>query len=255
MKPITICFTYFKSLALANLAAALYSLSRQDLSQVEEIVIVDNDTADAESEIRLVIDALKFPVPVGLLSFKHGDGTKTHCWSTNTALGEARTPWVLFSRADYVLDFDLLRRFYEIVMGRPQGWDGFVTANVYHLAVDVGVCEQTRWRDVGPQALLVLPGVENSYTCIDAGVWMARRDTFNHVGRLDEALTAWGHAQTHFQHKLHATGTEFVRIPEPMFFHPQHAAPRDLALAHQQLRERGIDIKQLWQRYEGAQPY
>jgi glycosyltransferase involved in cell wall biosynthesis len=252
LRVITICFTHFKSLALANLAAALYSVRRQDLSRVEEIVVVNNDTEDSAQE---VVDALEFPVPVRALSFRHNDSTKTHSWSTNVAVNEVSTPWVLFTRADYLLDFNLTRRFAQVVESKPEGWDGFVTGHVYHLAVDVAACEQTEWRQLGSGVLRKFSGAEGDYTLIDAGVWMARRDTFDRVGGMDEGLTAWGHAQTHFQHKLFVTGVEFVRVPEVLFYHPHHAAPRDLAVSHQQLVDKGIDLKAMWKRYHGQIPY
>lgn len=252
---ITICFTYFRSLALANLAAALYSLRRQDLANVEAIVVLDNNTDDLMPSMQAIVDGLAFPIPVHLMSHKHGDHAKTHSWSTNTVLREAVAPWVFFSRADYILDFDAVKRFSDVVRSKSGDWDGFVTGNVYHLNADVGVCEMTRWREAGPRELLSLPGAEASYTVIDAGVWMARKATFDRVGGLDEGLTAWGHAQTHFQHKLFKAGVEFVRIPEPMFYHPQHSAPRDLDLAHRQLGERGISLHDLWSRHEGARIY
>lgn len=256
MKPITICLTYFKSLSLANLSAALYSVLRQDLSQVEEIVIVDNNTDDGESTVRYAVNYLlgliplvKFMVPVRVLSFKHGDDQKTHTWSANVAVREARTQWVLFTRADYLLDPTLLKKFSELMA------DGrFVTSNMMHLNVDVAGCEQTEWRR-NVKMLQTLPGAIVDYTHIDAGVWMLDRASFDKVGGLDETLSAWGHAQTHFQYKLHRAGVRFVRIPEVMFYHPQHVAPRDMALAHQQLRDLDIDIHDLWARYEGAKPY
>lgn len=255
MLPVTICFTYFRSLGLANLQAALYSISKQDLSRVESIVVVDNNTDDPLEEIIAVIDGMSFAAPVNVHSFKHGDATKTHSWSTNYAVSRAFTPWILVTRADYLLDFDIVARFMGVVDAMPSDWIGFVTGNVYHLNVDVGVCEQSVWRSIGPRALRVFPGAEESYTCIDAGVWMLRRRAFNQVCGLDESLNAWGHAQTHFQYRLHQNGVAFVRIPESLFYHPLHSAPRDIELAHRQLQERGIDIHELWARYEGAQPY
>ncbi len=246
---ITLCFTYFKSLTLHALAAALFSVRKQDLSAVSAIVVIDNDTADSKDDIHDVIEHLAFPVPVFLGSFKHEDATKTHSWSTNAAVHAApMTPWILFSRADYLLDFGLVESFVKVVGEHPADWNGFVTANVYHLSVDLARCEETEWRHFGPGMLRSLPGAEADYTAIDAGVWMARHTTFCAVGGLDERLSAWGHAQTHFQHKLHLAGVEFVRIPKPLFFHPQHAAPRDLGLAHQQLAERGVDLKEMWAR-------
>jgi hypothetical protein len=71
---------------------------------------------------------------------------------------------------------------------------------------------------------------------------------------LDERLSAWGHAQTDFQYRLHRAGTEFVVVQETLFYHPQHAGPRDITLAHQELYNNvGADIKSLWARYEGEQ--
>jgi len=255
MAPVTVCFTYFKSLGPANLEAALYSLLMQDLSRVESIVIVDNNTADPLDDILKVVDGMKFPVPVNLLSFKHGDPTKTHSWSTNLAVSKVYTPWVFFTRADYILDFQAIRSFFNVVDAKPADWDGFVTGNVYHLAVDIAACEQAEWRRNTPRCLWRLSGAEADYTRIDAGVWMTRRRSFDRVAGLDEGLTVWGHAQTHFQYKLEMSGTEFVRIPQVMFYHPQHAGERDINLAHQQLQERGINLKELWARHEGVQPY
>lgn len=248
---VTVCFTYFRSLSLKNLEASLFSVRQQDMSNVECVIVVDNDTEDSTESIQAVINALEFPVMVRLLSFKHGDPLRTHAWSTNMAVRVATTPWILFSRADYLLSFNLLQKFTSAVVVDK----GFITSNGCHLSVDVLTCEQSSWRVAGLGALRNLPGVEFDYTCIDAGVWMIRRSCFDDVDGLDETLTAWGHAQTHFQWKLHKAGVGFVRIPETLFYHPHHAAPRDIELAHQQLRDRGIDLYELWARYDGNQPY
>jgi GT2 family glycosyltransferase len=239
-------------LTLANLAAAFYSVRQQDLSYVKEIVIVDNGTKDPRWAIQELIDAQVFPIPVHVLSFKHNNLAKTHSWSTNVAVRATSTPWVLFTRADYLLRFDLVKKFVETIELTPD-WNGFVTGNGCHLGMDIAACEQTTWREHGPDALR--GGSIFDYTNIDAGVWMARRDAFERVHGLDEALTAWGHAQTHFQYKMHLAGTEFVRIPEVLFYHPQHSAERDLGLAHQQLAECGVDLRQMWARYDGPMVY
>lgn len=252
---ITICFTYFKSLTLANLRAALHSVRKQDLSNVEELIIVDNDTTDTAQDIQEIINALMFPMRTNLISVKHGNSSFTHAWSTNIAVRAASTPWVLFTRADYLLSFNALDRFTSVIIPRSEDWNGFVTGHVYHLSVDIATCEQTWWRVDGPSGLQAFAGSEADYTVIDAGVWMARRDAFEHVHGLDESLTAWGHAQTYFQYCMYKAGVEFVRIPEILFYHPQHSAPRDIELAHQQLRDQGVDIKELWARHDGVQPY
>lgn len=256
MKPITICLTYFKSLALANFAAAMHSVRQQDFKYVEEVIIVDNDTQDSAHELRTITDALAFPIPVRIFSYKHGDPEKTHSWSTNMALSLVQTPWVLFTRADYILDFFIVRKFYGVVEQKGPGWNGFITGHVFHLAVDVGVCETYPWRlHYGPEILKGLGGVEDTYTNIDAGVWMMRKEAFDKAEGLNENLTAWGHAQTHFQYKLSKDGVQFEKIREALFFHPLHSAPRDLDLANRQLAEQGIKVQVLWERYEGAKPY
>jgi GT2 family glycosyltransferase len=101
----------------------------------------------------------------------------------------------------------------------------------------------------------VLGGDIYDHTEVDSGVWAASKETFNLVGGLDESLTAWGHAQTEFQYRLHLAGVEFVRVPEVLFWHPRHGGERDLALAHAQLRDRGFEPRDLWKRYHGASPY
>lgn len=251
---LTVCMTYFKSLSLANLNAAAHSIRMQkDLSVVDQLIIVDNDTDDDVSDIRAAIDMMLFPMPVRLVSYKHHNSKWTHAWSTNRALELVTTPWVLFTRADYLLEFDALSKMTQAVADFN---NVFVTGNVYHLHIPIDECEKTPWREVGLRAALrPLPGVEESYTVIDTGVWLARREAFELVGGLDERLTAWGHAQTHFQWKMHTAGVEFIRIPEPLFYHPFHSGERDITVAHAQLSECGVDIKELWKRYEGEQPY
>lgn len=255
---ITVCLVHFRGLTLANLAAALYSVRRQDLSCVKEVVIFDNDSGSSLDEVQELLDVLEFPVPIHLRAVRHGDASKTHAWSTNQAASLAMTPWVLFTRSDYLLHFDLVKRFTEEAHKRAYDhiyrWDGFVTSNGCHLQSTIEVCEQMRWREVGPQ---VFNGVTFDYTSIDSGVWMMRADTFKHARGLDERLTLWGHAQTEFQHRLFGMGVEFIRIPEVMFWHPHHAyaVPKDLSAANEQLASLGLDLKGMWSRYHGVNPY
>jgi hypothetical protein len=93
------------------------------------------------------------------------------------------------------------------------------------------------------------------YAAIDSGVWMLPRALFDAAGGLNEELSAWGHAQTHFQYKLSQMGAAFACIPRVLFYHPQHGAARDIDLAHSQLRGIGCDINKLWARHTGVQPY
>lgn len=246
--PITLCLTYFKSLTLANLEAALYSVRQQDMAQVEVLVVLDNDTPDSEADIQSVIDGLDFQIPTSVLSFKHGLATRTHAWSTNVNVRRAFTPWVFYTRADYILDPMILTKFTAEM--KP---NAFIVSDGYHLNVDVLSLGDEWQQEIS--RLRALPGSVMDYGVMDAGVWMTQRQTFDAADGLDEHLTVWGHAQTHFQHNLYQSGVEFVRIPEVLFYHPAHSASRDITLAHQQLRAQGIDIKELWARYEGVNPY
>lgn len=246
MNDITIGFTYFKSLTLAHLEAALYSVSRQDFSRVERVVVLDNDTLDTVEQIQGVIDGMRFPVPVALTSCKHGDASRRQSWSTNATVILANTPWVFYTRADYVLDFDILRRFVEVIDRKPD-WNGFVVSNGCFLHNEIG----SAWRETGPR----FTGTVYDYTIIDSGVWMARLDAYNSVGGFDENLTAWGHQQTHFQWKMHKAGVEFVRIPEVLFYHLNHGGDKDITLAHQQARELGLNVNEMWARYHGPKVY
>lgn len=246
MKNITICLTYFKSLALCNLEAALYSVRRQDLSHVNSIVVVDNDTEDSIDAIEKVIREADFKIPVCFGSFKHGDDSKTHAWSTNIAARCVETSWVFFTRADYILESGIIEQFQQIAEQKSSDWNGMITSRGLHLAVDVGVVNQSGWRHA--EAFPMLSGSVINYTEVDTGVWMMPKRAFDAVGGLEEKLTAWGHAQTHFQHKLYLSGAEFVQVPKIMFFHPLHSAPRDLDLANRQLADIGIDLKEMWLR-------
>jgi GT2 family glycosyltransferase len=84
---------------------------------------------------------------------------------------------------------------------------------------------------------------------------MARRGTYDRIGGFDERLSAWGHAQTEFQYRMHRGGVEFVRLPETLFYHPGHGGDKDMGLANQQLAEVGTDLKVMWARYHGESPY
>lgn len=253
----TIVLTYFKSLSLDHLRAALYSIKRQAfLEQAVELVVVDNDTTDTQPEIAACINKVGFDLPTRLLSYKHGDANKTHSWSANTAVRAAeRTNWIFFTRADYILDPTMLLQCLQMAATRTKGWDGFVTGDCYWLHTGIDAVEVTDWRTVGAVRLREQPGAIAAHSVVDAGVWLTTKAAFEKVGGLEEGLTAWGHAQTHFQWKLFKSGTEIVRIPSVLYYHPMHGAPRDITVANAQLAQHGLDIKELWKRYDGEHPY
>jgi GT2 family glycosyltransferase len=214
--------------------------------------VLDNNTDDDTADIYQIIHECQFPVPVIFRSEKHGDRNKTHAWSSNTVVKQVSTPWVFFTRADYLLAFDALRKFVAAKNQKPEDWNGFVTSSGSHLALSVESCEVRGWRNQGPQ---IFSGDMYDYTHIDTGVWLARRDAFERVGGLNEQLSAWGHAQTHFQWKLHKSGVEFVRVPEVLFFHPAHEGEKDLSLAKRQVDAQGLSLQEMWARYEGPRMY
>lgn len=250
---IAICFTYFRSLGLDNLRAALYSVRWQDLSKVVEIVVVDNNTDDTESSIQAMVSSFHFPVPVRVLSAKHGNPVLTHSWSMNLAIRQSSAPWVFYTRADYLLDPRLL---WKLLASQRVSEADFVTSDGYHLNLEIQWCDQfTTWRTDGPSTLLHLSGSVIDYGVIDSGVALLKRSAFDLVGGLDETLTAWGHSQTDFQYRLSTAGVSFDRVSEVLFYHPQHAAERDIALAHEQLRAKGVEPRDMWKRHLGEQPY
>ena len=245
---ITVCFVHFRTLTLDHFAAALYSVRQQDLSSVESVVIVDNNTDDSYEDLTLAIEMQQFPVPVHLHTYKHGDHSKTHAWSTNTVVSKVQTPWVLMTRADYLLAPDIVAKFVREIPSNT--WRGFVTSNGCHVDLPLDACELADWKHQIQN--LQRNGTIYDYTCVDAGVWLARKEDFDFVGGIDERLTAWGHAQTHFQWKLHQNGVMFVRVPEVLFYHPQHGGgEKDMVQANQQIKAIGADLHEMWLRYPG----
>lgn len=250
---ITVCFVYFRSLTLLNLEAALYSVRKQNLSDVDRLVVLDNNTDDSSEQIQAVIDKLDFPIPVALVSHKHGDLSKTHSWSTNAVVREAKTEWVFFTRADYLLEFNTLELFLAETTS-PK----FIVGRYYDVQVDVGVCNTTRWRIEGPGKTLQQFGQEYSHTLVDSGVWMTTKQIFDSVGGMDESMHAWGHSQTAFQYKLYLAGVDFIKVPHIVFYHPihHHEVGRDWDLAMRQVTQAGFDLRTMWKRYEGrGNPY
>ena len=142
---ITICLTHFKCLTLKHLSAALHSVRQQDFTHVEKIIIADNDTnVDAEA-LLATVNALSFPVPVSILRLEHGDPKKTHAYSTNQVVERAQTPWIFFTRADYILHFDALKK-----IGGATKWGQFGTSYFKHLHVGIDDVERTAWRTTKP---------------------------------------------------------------------------------------------------------
>lgn len=251
---IEVCFVYFNAIRLCHLDAAWYSLSAQDFSDVSCVRFLDNNTQDSPEEIGAVLDRYPLPVPVCREFCKHGRIDRTHSWSVNRVVsGVPEDSIVFFTRGDYILDFDVISKFAEEFARHQEG--AFVTGYAHHMAYDergdqrvdgFRDIEPTEWRTHGTGRLLErINGWRVNTSDVDAGVWLTRRALLTTVGGFDESLTAWGYQQTVFQHRLRLAGVEIVQIPEYLFFHQHHAAPRNYDVAKQQLRDRGIDLDDL----------
>lgn len=252
---ITIAFTHFRGLSLANLRAALFTVRQQDFDQVASILFLDNNTVDEEKVLQDILDEFNFPVPVHLISIKHGDPTKTHAWSTNFIHRATTTPWIFFTRSDYLIAPNTLALFREQIRHDNM----FIIGGYYGLDITIDQCNQYDWRTYGVEMLKPF-GREYAHGLVDVGgVWLTTKSAFDSVGGLDERMWAWGHQQTLFQYRLRLAGTEFVKVPQVVFYHAEHGyeAPRDHSVAAAQLKEvAGIDVAEMWQWYTGPDnPY
>jgi hypothetical protein len=242
---IDICFVHFKNTELSHLDAAWYSLSKQDFTGVNCIRFVDNDTIHTEEQIREVWNRYPVPVPILPLFAKHGNSGWTHSWSTNRvcAAVEAET-WIFYTRTDYILAFDCLSRFREVANGDKvlvtswvwmMGYD-YKMENTY----DVVDIERYNWRERGMAALLEHPYVFKFQDADkDAGVWLTRRDWMVQAGGLNESLASWGFQQSEFQRGLRRIGVEMRMIPEYLYAHQHHGAPRDFHKAQAEFNAHG----------------
>lgn len=247
-RPVDICFVYFRSLTLQHLDAAWYSLSRQDFSRVAQVNVLDNNTDDSEYDITQVLARYRLPVPIRFESLKHGRSDRAQSWSVNYVCREmSSAPLVFFTRADYILDFDIVRRFHALYEASRDNFaeETFITSHAYHMAYDERGDQRIEgfrdieihgWREKGPQTLLTdVNGWRVDSSDTDAGVWLTRRSNLHRAGWMDERLSAWGYQQTVFQKRIKETGTKIIQIPEYLFFHQHHAAPRSYDIAKEQL--------------------
>jgi hypothetical protein len=254
---VTIFLVHFRALGLdvRYLKNALYSLRQQDHDDIiDQIIVFDNDSELDPIDIMKLIKSFNFNVYTDLIYDKHGDPNKRcQSWSVNECFRNfdprfARNDWILFTRSDYILDFNLVKKFDEVVQSHPSPWRGFVTSYAYHMAYDerndqriIGYrdLEPTNWRTEGTQRLLEgINGWKVDSSNTDAGVWLTRHSLWDAVGGLNENLKAWGLQQTVFQQALTESGVEVYQIPEYLFFHQHHGGEfRDYDKAIEELEE------------------
>lgn len=241
---IDIGFIFFRTLGLEHLDAAWYTLSRQDFTDVSRVYFLDNNTAFDWRDIELVLQRYKLPVPYTAAYHKHGDNTKTQSWSVNEMGRTGIEPWLFLTRADFLLDDDCLSKFRAERDRRGDDWRGFVTSYCHQCGYDDQLSNtdalapyslpDAAWRTDprGAKSLFgTVPAVHFTNTHLDAGVWLIKRELMAEAGGLNEKMISWGYQQQAFQRALVRIGTEIVQVPEFLFHHQHHWAPRDFAQA------------------------
>ena len=243
-------FVHFRTCELAHLDAAWLTLSRQSFEGVGHVVFLDNNTTHDPDDLATILDRYPLPVPVIRVFDKHGDPSRTQSWSVNRVVNLVQAEWVFFTRTDFLLDYDCLARFRAERDRRP-GWCGFVTSYCQQMGYDEALSNvdalaphsapDALWRhdSQGPKILTHDPTVPSHYfrdTEVDAGVWLMVKTAHREAGGLNERMTSWGFQQQVFQRRLRARGVEIVAIPEYLYHHQHHWAPRDFERARQELR-------------------
>ncbi len=246
----SICFVFFRGLTLDHLDAAWYSVHKQDLLHVERIYFLDNNTEYSEEAINAVLKRYeRDDIEYVKVFEKHGDSTRTQSWSVNRVCQMAGGPWILFTRADYILAWDALARMRVEILDRPSwDWRRFVSGWCWQMAYDreakntpeVIDIEKYRWREGGMPALLQHPyGFRFHETDEDAGVWFTAKDYLAEAGWMNEKLVSWGYQQSTFQRALKRIGITCSAVQDYLFAHQHHYADRDFDRARQEYQQHG----------------
>lgn len=243
-RDVSVCFVYFKTLALQHLDAAWYSLSKQDFSQVNHVYFLDNNTDDDLFAIQEVLNRYPLPVPVIFCSDKHGRSDRTQSWSVNRVCQMAQGPIIFFTRADYILAFDALALMVDRVRNSLAfDFKPFVSGWCWQMAYDREAAnlnefvdvEQYGWREGGMAALMQHPYAFRFHeTDRDAGVWCTLKAYLAEAGWMNEKLTSWGYQQSSFQTDLQRAGVRCEAIQDYLFAHQHHWAPRDFTKANEE---------------------
>ena len=233
---LTVIFIYFRTLTLDHLDAAWFSLSQQDLTSVEEIIVLDNNTDDAPDAIRDRLDHYPVSVPVRVVSEKHGDPRRTHCWSSNRAFELSTTDNLFVTRADFLLNPDCLARF-RAAQVREAAM--FTTSWCHQMGCDASLSNtdvladhskpDAGWRtDPRGAASLVgaVPANHFHATDVDAGVYLTYQSVWVVVGRFNESMVGWGVNQQDWQRRIARHRLHLTVIPDYLFHHQHHYAPR-----------------------------
>lgn len=245
---IDLAFIFFRTLRLEHLDAAWYTLARQDFTDVGRVLFIDNNTAYAAEEIERVLNRYPIPVPRILCWQKHGDSSRTQSWSCNYAARTATADWLFLTRADFLLNYECLTLLRAERDSAPHD-RVFITSWCHQMAYDNQLSNTDAlapysepgapWRTdpLGPRGLIGnVPGLFFQDTHVDAGVWLIKRSLVAEAGGLNEKMVSWGFQQQAFQRKLaYSLGVDIRVIPDYLFHHQHHAAPRDFYKANAEL--------------------
>jgi GT2 family glycosyltransferase len=237
---LSIVFTFYQTLDLNHLERAVYSLAQQvELGEIaDELVFVDNNTVYHPDQIREIVEQHHWPRPSYHFQ-KHGDNNRRHSWSANYGFRAAANEFVFFTRADYILMEDALKRMSEEAGDNPKS---FVSGWCYQMGYDrQGITTDTEppyeayaWR-TNTRYLLQYPYAhEYPETQLDAGVFVTSKTAMDLAGWFDEAMISFGYQQSTLQRQMRSKGIRMVAVQDFLFCHQHHEATRDFAQARRE---------------------
>ncbi len=242
---------HFRTVPRELLEAALFTLSKQSFEGVDRIIVYDNNSEHSEDTITACVNQhlSRLPVPVVKVFDQHGDSTKTQSYSVNRVV-ERCTEWVFFTRSDFLLDYDCLKKYRET---RDEKGDyGFITSYCLQMGFDERMSnepdvapysyESAPWRQdpAGPRSLIGnVPAYQFHTTDLDAGVWLAHKTRIDHIEGLNERMSSWGFQQQEFQRRWRERGWPIHNIPEYLFMHQHHWADRNFTKANDEIARYG----------------
>ena len=189
----------------------------------------------------------RLPIPVVKVYDHHGDDSRTQSYSVNRVV-ELCSDWLFFTRSDFLLDYDCLRKYREA----RDGLNAFVTSYCLQMGFDERMsnepavapysyeCAPWRQDPEGPRSLI---GKVSAYqfhtTDLDAGVWLAHKTRIDALDGLNERMTSWGFQQQEFQRRWRERGWPIYNLPEYLFMHQHHWAIRDFSKANEEINRYG----------------
>lgn len=226
----TLILSYFRSLSLAHLERSLYSLSRQTV-QPDELLFFDNNSPEAEFDLRCTIGRHYSVKDWALYFMKHGDNTKTLAWGNNRAIQLANTETYIFARADFIYAFDYCERVLAaheaagpLSLAASWHWGMPYYSGATHATVDHGQdLEPLNWREDPQRLTQNRQGARPEHNVhIDSPTHCTSKAAMAAGGWYDETLHGWGYDHSSLQIAMARSGVQFRIIPEYLLFHMEH---------------------------------